>query len=680
MIDHPQSSPSLLMSDTILEVQSLTVEFFTGGDPGSSTATGGSIAVDSVSFTLERGQTIGIVGESGSGKSVTALAVMGLVPNPPGRITGGQILFSAQQASSRASSQANPSTIHPEDQQAAQKLEPVDLTKLPERQLRRYRGGQIAMIFQEPMSSLNPVYTCGFQLIEAIRQHQKISQRAAREQAIAQLQEVRLLLDDTALYAQLAQEMGTDNIAVLNRAAKRRKHALLNRYPHQLSGGQIQRLMIAMALSSNPSLLIADEPTTALDVTVQATILDLLRELRDRRGMSMVFITHDLGIIAEIADKVAVMYQGKVVETGPVLQIFESPEHPYTRGLLACRPQPERRLRQLATVSDYMEKVADNEGNWVIQAKPQSDDGPGLPPVLEVSPREMQIRLEALEDKGPLLTVENLKVGYPVKGILGGIERYVMAVNDVSFQVYQGETFGLVGESGCGKTTLGRALLQLIKPQSGRVWFEGRDLTRLSGGQLRKRRREMQIIFQDPYSSLNPRMSIGDAIAEPLKIHKVTRGARNLKTRIEYLLDRVGLDAAAINRYPHEFSGGQRQRVCIARALALNPKFIICDESVSALDVSVQAQVLNLLKELQEEFKLTYIFISHDLGVVKFMSDRIMVMNEGRIEEIGPAEEIYRRPRRGYTQKLISAIPKGTIDRIQTLQTAREIAQINAAV
>ncbi|MEL7521652.1 MAG: ATP-binding cassette domain-containing protein, partial [Cyanobacteria bacterium J06553_1] len=306
------------------------------------------------------------------------------------------------------------------------------------------------------------------------------------------------------------------------------------------------------------------------------------------------------------------------------------------------------------------------------------DYGPGLGPVTEITPREMQIRLEALEDKGPLLTVENLKVGYPVPGVFGGVSRYVMAVNDVSFKVYKGETFGLVGESGCGKTTLGRALLQLIKPMDGRVWFEGRDITRLNSWQMRKRRREMQIIFQDPYGSLNPRMNIGDAIAEPLRIHGVNRGSRNRRERIEYLLGRVGIDPAAINRYPHEFSGGQRQRVCIARALALNPKFIICDESVSALDVSVQAQVLNLLKELQEEFKLTYIFISHDLGVVKFMSDRIMVMNAGRIEEIGPAEDIYRRPRKAYTRQLISAIPEGSLERIQTLQTEREIAQIKA--
>ncbi len=632
------------MSDTILDVQGLTVEFALAEEQG-----GGSVrAVNDISFQLERGQTIGIVGESGSGKSVTALAVMGLVPTPPGKVASGRVIF------------------QPDDRPI------VDLQQIPKRQLRHYRGGQIAMIFQEPMSSLNPVYTCGFQLIEAIRQHQRISKRAAREQAIAQLIEVRLLPLEVQLYEQIRVELDSDSATVINREVKRRQGAMLDRFPHQLSGGQIQRLMIAMALSSNPSLLIADEPTTALDVTVQSTILDLLRELRDRRGMSMVFITHDLGIIAEIADRVAVMYQGNIVETGAVLNIFKDPQHPYTKGLLACRPQPSQRLRHLPTVSDYMEEVVGPEGDRIIQAKPQDDYGTGLPPVREISPREMQIRLNELEDKGPLITVENLKVGYPVQGVFGRIERYVMAVDDVSFKVYQGETFGLVGESGCGKTTLGRSLLQLIRPMDGKVWFEGRELTQLRGGQMRKRRREMQVIFQDPYSSLNPRMSIGDAIAEPLKIHGVIRRRKNLRERVEYLLERVGLDPSCLNRFPHEFSGGQRQRVCIARALALSPKFIVCDESVSALDVSVQAQVLNLLKELQEEFKLTYIFISHDLGVVKFMSDRIMVMNEGRIEEIGPAEEIYQRPRRDYTRQLISAIPEGTLERIQDLQIERE--------
>ncbi|EDX87081.1 nickel import ATP-binding protein NikD, putative [Synechococcus sp. PCC 7335] len=632
------------MSDTILDVQGLTVEFATAEEQGSDSLR----AVDNVSFRLARGQTIGIVGESGSGKSVTSLAVMGLVPTPPGRVTNGQVLFKPSNGSV------------------------VDLQQVSKRQMRHYRGCQIAMIFQEPMSSLNPVYTCGFQLVEAIRQHQRISKQAAYEQAIAQLIEVRLLPPEMQMFEQVRLELNSEDSAVVSREVKRRQRAMLDRFPHQLSGGQIQRLMIAMALSSNPSLLIADEPTTALDVTVQSTILDLLRELRDRRGMSMIFITHDLGIIAEIADQVAVMYQGKIVETGAVLDIFKSPQHPYTQGLLACRPRPDQRLRQLPTVSDYMEEVVSPEGDRIIQAKSQDNYGTGLPPIREISPREMQIRLNDLEEKGPLITVENLKVGYPVQGVFGRIERYVMAVNEVSFEVYQGETFGLVGESGCGKTTLGRALLQLVKPMGGKVWFEGRELTQLRGGQMRKRRREMQVIFQDPYSSLNPRMSIGNAIAEPLKIHGVIRRRKNLKERVEYLLERVGLDPHCLNRFPHEFSGGQRQRVCIARALALSPKFIVCDESVSALDVSVQAQVLNLLKELQAEFKLTYIFISHDLGVVKFMSDRIMVMNQGRIEEIGPAEEIYQRPRRDYTRQLISAIPEGTLKRIQDLQTERE--------
>ncbi|MEL6814972.1 MAG: ABC transporter ATP-binding protein [Cyanobacteria bacterium J06598_3] len=651
------------MSDPILDVQGLTIEFASQGMRQR--------AVDNVSFQLQRGQTLGIVGESGSGKSVTSLAIMGLVPSPPGEVLSGKILFNKSEGPEKEDGKNGHRPSEPDF---------VDLRKVSKRKLRRYRGSQIAMIFQEPMSSLNPVYTCGFQLVEAIRQHQRISKKRAAQLAITQLQEVKLLPDDRALYEQVSEDLDTDQVSVISREVTRRKRAMLDRYPHQLSGGQIQRMMIAMALSSNPSLLIADEPTTALDVTVQATILDLLRELRDRRGMSMIFITHDLGIIAEIADQVAVMYEGNVVETGPVLDIFENPRSPYTRGLLACCPKPSQRLRRLATVADYMEKVIGEDGLPMIQAKPQRDYGAGLPPEQEISPRKMQMRLEELQDGGPLLTVENLKVGYPVPGVFGGVARYVMAVNDVSFQVYKGETFGLVGESGCGKTTLGRALLQLIKPMNGRVWFEGRDLTRLNAWQMRKRRREMQIIFQDPYSSLNPRMSVGDAIAEPLKIHGVERGKRNRAERIKYLLDRVGLNPACVNRYPHEFSGGQRQRVCIARALALNPKFIICDESVSALDVSVQAQVLNLLKELQEEFKLTYIFISHDLGVVKFMSDRIMVMNAGRLEEIGPAEDIYKNPRRPYTKKLISAIPDGSIERIQTLKTEREIAQIKASM
>jgi len=576
------------------------------------------------------------------------LAVMGLVPAPPGKIVGGEIWL----------------------QPGGGTDPPVDLLTLSEQQLQGYRGGEVAMIFQEPMSSLNPVYTCGFQMVEGIRQHQNVSKQAAQNQAIALLQEVKLLPRDDEMRRQIQAEYPSWDESALQAESERRQQALLNRYPHELSGGQIQRVMIAMAISCNPSLLIADEPTTALDVTVQATILDLLRELRDRRGMSLIFITHDLGIIAEIADHVAVMYQGRIVETGAVWDIFSNPQHPYTKGLLACRPKPDQRLRLLPTVADYMEVEASNGAGPTIREKTM-DSATRDRFQAQVTDADLAQRLQALEANGPLLAVKNLRVGYPVRGVFGNTRRHVMAVNDVSFHIQKGETFGLVGEPGCGKTTLGRALLRLVPPLSGQAWFEGRDVLAQNPRQLRQLRRDMQIVFQDPFSSLDPRMSIGAAIAEPLRIHGVSKSKRNRQERVAYLLERVGLPPDCMNRFPHEFSGGQRQRVCIARALALNPKFIICDESVSALDVSVQAQVLNLLKELQAEFDLTYIFISHDLAVVKFMSDRIMVMNQGRVEEIGPAEQIYRQPQRPYTQKLIEAIPVGTLDRIQELQQLR---------
>ena len=661
------------MSDTILDVKHLTVHFEVDNQLIQ--------AVDDITFQVQRGQTLGIVGESGSGKSVTSLAVMGLVPNPPGKVVNGEIWFNGGTGAA------------------------VDLGTLSETQLQGYRGGQVSMIFQEPMSSLNPVYTVGFQMVEAIRQHQDISKQAARQQAIARLQEVKLLPTDAALRATVNAEKPRLDDESLKAEVDRRQQAILDRYPHELSGGQIQRVMIAMAISCNPALLIADEPTTALDVTVQATILDLLRELRDRRGMSLIFITHDLGIIAEIADQVAVMYQGKIVEAGPVWDIFAQPQHPYTKGLLACRPQPNQQRRLLPTVADFMATEINPEIKGAAVPGAAFDDQPiddqsidgqplnGQPltnrgPVIRervldeadkarfapVTPAELQARAETLAANGPLLAVENLQVGYPVRGVFGQARRHSMAVQDLSFHIQKGETFGLVGESGCGKTTLGRALLRLVPTLGGKIWFEGRDVLGLGGVQLRQLRRDMQIVFQDPYSSLDPRMSIGAAIAEPLHIHGVIKSKRNQQERVAYLLDRVGLPTACINRYPHEFSGGQRQRVCIARALALNPKFIICDESVSALDVSVQAQVLNLLKELQAEFDLTYIFISHDLAVVKFMSDRIMVMNQGRVEEIGPAEQVYRHPQKPYTQQLISAIPVGSLERIQELQ--RDRAQV----
>ncbi len=664
------------MTDHVLDVRNLKVEFQTDEKR--------VLAVDGIDFKLKRGQTLGIVGESGSGKSVTSLAVMSLVPSP-GKITTGEIYFC------------------PSGNGAA----PVNLAALSKEQKRLYRGGKISMIFQEPMSSLNPVYTCGFQLIEAIRQHQNVSQTEARRQAIAGLQEVKLIPRDEEIRQRYLEEFSQQNPdqpfpgdKEINQYINQQKLAILERYPHELSGGQLQRVMIAMAISCNPDVLIADEPTTALDVTVQAAILDLLRELRDNRGMSMMFITHDLGVIAEIADTVAVMYQGKIVESGHVWEIFSSPKHPYTRGLLACRPRLERRVRYLPTVSDFMEVVKTSTGELEIREKPVdaklitgeedtgkedagkrgSGDGENFSANVSASPRlEERFPLSASSSSSsPLVAVRDLQVGFPVRGMFGRAKRYMMAVNGISFEVYPGETLGLVGESGCGKSTLARTLLRLIEPISGEIEFEGRDITYLKGNPLRQLRREMQIVFQNPFSSLDPRLKIGEAVMEPLVIHNTGGNNKTRRDRTAYLLQRVGLNPDWMNRYPHEFSGGQRQRVCIARALALNPKFIICDESVSALDVSVQAQVLNLLKELQDEFGLTYIFISHDLSVVKFMSDRIMVMNRGKIEEIGPAEKIYREPTTDYTRQLIASIPTGTLERIQHQQERRRVSQLSA--
>ena len=583
----------------LLEVRNLVTEFHTEDE----TVT----AVNNVSFTLHRGETIGIVGESGSGKSVTSLSVMQLIPDPPGKITAGEIIY------------------HKEGH------EPINLLQLPEAGMRTFRGNDIAMIFQEPMTSLNPVYTCGNQVMEAIRLHQHLPKAAARDLTIQLFREVKLP----------------------------RPEAIFDSYPHQLSGGQKQRVMIAMAMSCEPSIMIADEPTTALDVTVQKTILELMNDLQVKFDMGIMFITHDLGVIAELADRVIVMYKGKIVEEGSVLDIFTNPQHPYTKGLLACRPPLTQRLHRLPTVADFMN--LDGEGKMVESNRTVEE----VKRKFIITPEEQKARHEKLYAQKPVLEVRNLKTYFPIsKGMFGRATDYVKAVDDVSFDVFPGETLGLVGESGCGKTTLGRTILRLIEATEGTINFQGTELTELSHRDMREIRKDIQIIFQDPYSSLNPRITIGEAIMEPMNVHKILGSKTERKERVLELLRRVSLKEEHFNRYPHEFSGGQRQRICIARALALKPKFIICDESVSALDVSVQAQVLNLLNELKTEFNFTYIFISHDLSVVKFMSDRMIVMNKGKIEQLDLADEIYANPGTDYTKALIDSIPKGEVDDI----------------
>lgn len=593
-------------SKVLLEVKDLVTEFRT--DDGIVKA------VNKISFTLNRGETIGIVGESGSGKSVTSLSIMRLIPNPPGRIAGGQIIYHHKEKG------------------------PIDLVALSEKEMREFRGNEISMIFQEPMTSLNPVYTCGDQVMEAIMLHQKKSKAEARQMTLELFGKVQL--PDP--------------------------QRILDAYPHQISGGQKQRVMIAMAMSCNPGILIADEPTTALDVTVQATILDLMRDLRDQIETSIIFITHDLGVIAEIADRVIVMYKGDIVEQGPIKEIFSNPKHPYTKGLLACRPPLEKRYSKLPTITDFMGR--DEQGNLVELQSNMQD----VIAKVTISDEVHAKRLENLKKEAPLLQVKNLCTWFPgKKSFFGKTLEYVKAVDDISFDVYPGETLGLVGESGCGKTTTGRSILRLAPVTSGEIIYKGRNVLDLSDGEMKLLREEMQIIFQDPYSSLNPRMTIGGAIMEPMQVHGIYNNDKERKERVVHLLETVGLPGAHFSRYPHEFSGGQRQRICIARALALNPSFIICDESVSALDVSVQAQVLNLLIKLREEFKFTYIFISHDLSVVKFMSDRMVVMNKGKIEEMGAADDIYHNPQHKYTRDLIESIPKGRLEDIQRRLDAR---------
>jgi len=584
-----------MIEKPILDVQNLTTVF---RHENSLTT-----AVSDVSFSIYPGEILGLVGESGSGKSVTALSILRLIPNPPREISHGNIFFSDRK-----------DTI-------------VDLLRLGEKEMRKIRGKDISMIFQEPMTALNPVFTVGMQVKEALLQHLPINKKEAKERVIELFSEVKLP----------------------------RPSEIYRSYPHQLSGGQKQRIMIAMAISCNPKILIADEPTTALDVTVQKAILDLMKEIQEKHGMSILFITHDLGLVAGFADRVLVMYKGKVVEQGITRTLFAHPQHPYTRGLLNCRPPLDVRLKQLPTIDDFVASIA---------LPGHSESGKNMDlfsseNIVSVEERAKKHRI--LYAGTPILKVNRVKTYFPVRfNLLGTPVGYTRAVDDVTFEVYPGETLGIVGESGCGKTTLGRTILRLIKATSGKISFEGRNLTEMQAKELRDVRKHLQIIFQDPYSSLNPRISCGSAIMEPMIVHGLYTNNGQRRAKAIDLLEKVGLDENHFNRYPHEFSGGQRQRICIARVLAVNPKLIICDEAVSALDVSIQAQVLNLLNDLKQTFNFTYLFISHDLSVVRFMSDRLIVMKNGKIEEMGDADSIYSNPSSEYTKRLLEAIPKVT--------------------
>ncbi|MBC8324758.1 MAG: ABC transporter ATP-binding protein [Verrucomicrobia subdivision 3 bacterium] len=575
----------------ILEVDNLKTYFHTRN--------GVVKAVDGISFHLEKGEILGIVGESGSGKSVTVHTLMGLVPQPPGRIEGGTAMFDDN-----------------------------NLLAADEAVFRSLRGKRISMIFQDPMTSLNPYLRISEQLIEPLLIHGQANREEALQRAITMLEKVGM-----------------------SDAAER-----VHSYPHEFSGGMRQRVMIAMALITDPEVLIADEPTTALDVTVQAQILRLLKKLQSDLGVSVIFITHDLGVIAELADRVVVMYHGHIVEQGEVLPIFENPQHPYTKGLLACRPRLESTFNVLPTVSDYLDET-EVAGEIELSEKPDA--------VARIEAMQ-KIEEPKIDETDLLLEVNDLQVHFPERaGFFSGPKGVVRAVDGVSFIVPIGSTLGLVGESGSGKTTTGRAILNLVAPTAGSVKFLDEEIAGRNAAAMLPLRKRMQIVFQDPYSSLNPRLTIEQALTEPMAVHGIGSSHSDRRDRAAVLLEEVDLEPHFLRRYPHEFSGGQRQRICVARALSLEPEFIVCDEAVSAMDVSVQAQVLNLLKELQSRRNLTYIFISHDLSVVKFMADTMAVMRDGKIVEQGRAEAIYANPAEDYTQRLIEAIPRDSVDFIK---------------
>ena len=597
----------MINDNTILEVKDLSIAF------------NGRMVVDNISYTLERGKTLGIVGESGSGKSVSSLALMGLLPKQA-TVTGQAFLSQSEQKENAV--ETSDSSFSSDCNKT------INLIELSEEQMRGIRGKRISMIFQEPMTSLNPVQKCGAQVMEMMREHGvKRSEKGvigsdrtiARERVVDLFREVLLP----------------------------RPEKIFDSYPHEISGGQKQRVMIAMALINHPDIIIADEPTTALDVTVQKTILELLKSLQEKHGISIIFITHDLGVISQIADDILVMYRGKVIEQGPAYDILHHPQQPYSQGLLACRPPLDSKPRRLPTVEDYLKGVKGSE-KTNAPAKVLSPHSPSLP---------------LTSSHSPLISVRDLSVTYTLKrSLFGKPLQTLKGVDGISFDIREGETLGLVGESGCGKSTLGRALLRLIDHSAGNILYRGRSLDTLSAKEIRALRPKLQIIFQDPYSSLNPRKTIGEAIAEPLKVHRSILNTQSNpitpRDTVIALMEQVGLQADWYNRYPHEFSGGQRQRVCIARALILQPELVVCDESVSALDVSVQAQVLNLLNDLKERYHYTYLFITHDLSVVKFLSDRIMVMQKGKIVESGTPDDIFHHPQTDYTRTLIDALPR----------------------